>query len=644
MRATALLPAAVVLFSFLIAGCSESAPSASPAADSSAAQASPAAAPAAPAAAAPPKSEQRGRPVPAFDGTDLDGKPLSIQALLGRRILLFGFNPELPNARTVGAAVAAVAKERATNNFQIVGVSMGSTLETTRAFLKDARIDSPAFFDPNGELIQRLGLRANLWVLVVDADGNVIQGSDYFPTDGPEPAQTIEHMLRDYLRLPHAADATATELSGHPPAPDFSAPRLGGGDAFQLASLRGRPALLMFFLHTCPLCHEALKFLEAELDKLDPKLRPPLIGISVSNSEYAVKDQLERDGLDFFQVVFDPDVSIRNKYGALQGVPVLLLIDAQGRIVSRTNGWREDRDPPLTRMRLAQLLGREPPMLLSQSGYSGNEFCVVCHAAEAETWELTNHATALSTLVKQGADGRSECVTCHVVGYGQPGGYSIARPERSLENVGCETCHGRGGPHLSPSHLGPDGSYEKACATCHTPEHSLGFSYASFLPKVSHAANVQFAGLSAGEKAKLLAERRKSRGDLLPTAAARVGSDACASCHAAEFAKWKAHPHAQAAVGCESCHGPGGDHAAPEAAKKGTIVSLADKCGSCAILQVCGTCHDDAREPEFQFHIKQKIEHQRHSDRPLQGLVSRELPEATVAAVLDGAFAATGGR
>ena len=53
------------------------------------------------------------------------------------------------------------------------------------------------------------------------------------------------------------------------------------------------------------------------------------------------------------------------------------------------------------------------------------------------------------------------------------------------------------------------------------------------------------------------------------------------------------------------------------AAKRGTIVSLADKCDSCVILQVCGSCHDQANDPGFEYEVKRKIEAQRHSDRPL---------------------------
>ena len=616
----------------LFAGCPSDEPGTGAAPDSSAAQA----APAQPNVPAPPSttpaSERRGVPVPAFDGAALDGSPLSISKLLGKRTVLFGFNPEIVGARSVAAALAAIAPERTAANFQLVGFSQGSSAEVTRAFLQSAGLDFTTFLDASGAFATQVYRRPPpLWAILMDADGNLINQTTYFPTDVPEPEKATEQIFREWLRI---------ELPGDLPlAPDFTARQFAGKGDFAISSLRGQPVILMFFNYTCPHCHEALAFLKEALPSLGAK-RPKLIGVSVYGSDLAVSGELESKGIDIFDaIVRDDDVSIRNKYGATQAVPVIVLIDRQGRITARTQGWRTERDPPLNRMRIAKLAGAEPPMLLSQSGYSGNDFCAVCHEAEAATFELTQHATAMTTLAKHGADGRSECVTCHVVGYAKSGGYTIARPEPALENVGCETCHGRGGPHLSPGHVA-GGNYEPQCQTCHTPEHSLGFQYASFLPRVSHAG---LAKLSPAEKQAFVAAHGKPRNDLLPQNVAKVGSAACASCHAQEFAKWQAHPHAKNApeIGCESCHGGGADHVADGAQRKGTILSLADKCGSCAVTQLCGSCHSEEREPGFQFKIREKIEHQRHSDRPLQGLVTNApLPKASMAAALESALRA----
>jgi nitrate/TMAO reductase-like tetraheme cytochrome c subunit len=408
------------------------------------------------------------------------------------------------------------------------------------------------------------------------------------------------------------------------------------------------------------------------------------VGISIANRTWSVQESLKAEGLDFFPVVLDADASIRSAYGAMQGVPVIFLLDAEGRIVSRTEGWSGERDSALMRMRLAKLAGQRVPLLLSKAGYSGNEVCSVCHEAETATWELTNHATAFDTLVRHGADGRGDCVSCHVVGYGKPGGYQVAQADPALEGVGCETCHGRGGPHLSPDFV-QNHAYEAACQSCHNPEHSLGFEYTKFLPHVSHAANRANLALAPEEREKLLAGRRAPRQDLLNSAAAYVGSAACQTCHVDEHARWASQGHAKASrtleaegkasdpeclrchttgfdkpggfqtaggpqpalagVGCEACHGPGGDHVGEGARKQGTILKLSDKCGSCAIFQICGGCHDDANDPGFEFEVVDKILQQRHGKEKLDidGGRTTALPSSAVVGLLERAFTETPG-
>jgi hypothetical protein len=305
-------------------------------------------------------------------------------------------------------------------------------------------------------------------------------------------------------------------------------------------------------------------------------------------------------------------------------------------------------------MRLAKLGGAPVPMLLRAQGFSGNDACGVCHESQHQTWQLTNHARAYDTLVKHGSDTDPECVGCHVIGFGKAGGFDIATRSSELEDVGCESCHGRGGPHLSPGFT-PGGDYEPTCVGCHNPTHSLGFEYATFLPQVSHAANAHILALPAAEKRRILEERGALRTNLLPTTADLVGSEACQSCHPKEYETWAAGPHARAfatleskgkagdvdclechttafgrvggfppsgdatshadlaRVGCESCHGPGGDHVGSSANKLGSIVSLGDKCDSCVILQICGGCHDEANDPGFEFEVEAKIDAIRHA-------------------------------
>jgi peroxiredoxin len=670
----------------------------------------------------PPRPKRKERPLPAFSGWTLDGEALVISSFIGKRLLLYFFDPGYRSAPVVTEPVVNVAGLRGKHNFEIIGVATGARPRAVQEFVRAQGIEFPVVDDSRGAIARRLGLRAPLAMLGVDAEGYVIFGMVQFPAD-EDASRAIESQIREALRLPLLTAEADPVLGTRPSAPLFTAAVLDRQAPFELAAHRGTPVVLIFFLHTCPHCHRALRVLKRELEALPDDKRPLLVGIEISGRTAAVRAALRQQGLDFFPVVFDDDESIRTAYGNFAMVPEIFFIDTEGRIVERIRGWRDVQDPPLTRMRLAKLAGAPVPMLLRTNGYSGNEACGVCHTREHETWQFTRHATAFDSLVKHGQENDPECVSCHVVGYREPGGFVSPLETTELEQVGCETCHGRGGTHLSqgaaeggvryvsnqeargfrnpekvPNSQGAEGEqkpkvvdYSEACLACHDAKHSLGFEYASFLPRVSHAALAHITLLPLDQKQKLLAEMGAPRSDLLPSTAAHVGSDACKSCHEPEYATWAASTHAisvqslakegkadqvecltchttafgreggfprdgssaahpdLARVGCESCHGPGGEHIVEGLPKFGNIVALGDKCDSCVILQICGSCHDEANDPGFEFAVLEKIEKQRHgtkeagTGKPLDPATGKPLdPGIEAGGARDGAPSAKG--
>jgi peroxiredoxin len=594
------------------------------------------------------KEARQERPLPGFSGWTLDDQRLDIATRIGKRMVVYFFEPESAGSAPVSDAVTRVAKLRGEYNFDVVGVAVGTSRPKAKTYAAEHKLDFDVVDDGSRRIAQRFGLRVPAAVLIADSEGYLVWGSAFEAT-APDAVDAVESQIRSALRLPDRKQATPGD---RPLAPQFTATMLDKSEKFDLASTRGKPVLLLFFLHTCPHCHEALEFLKKALPELPEDKRPLLIGLELTGRSDAVRSTLSEDGLNFFPVLFDDGGKIQAAYGSFAGVPDLVMIDREGRVAHRMQGWRPATDEPLLRMRMAKLAGAPVPMLLRAKGYSGSEACGVCHESQHVTWQLTNHAHAFSTLVKHGSDSDPECVSCHVVGFGQSGGFDLETRAGELENVGCETCHGRGGPHLTPV-TEAKGDYQKACLGCHDTKHSLGFEYATFLPQVSHAANAHILAMPKAERDKILEQRGAIRTDLLPTAAKHVGSDACQSCHAKEHESWSAGPHARALasleakqkssdpnclkchttgfgreggfppgtaasahadlarVGCESCHGPGGDHvAAPK--ERGKIVSLGDKCDSCVILQICGACHDDANDPGFEFEVKAKIDKIRH--------------------------------
>jgi peroxiredoxin len=586
------------------------------------------------------------RPLPAFGGRTLAGTRLDISQLIGKRLLLFFFNPEVKQIDVAARAVAEVAKHAQRNNFQVVGIGIGSTTSQVRQFARRTGMDFPIIDDSSGVITKRLRLQNTLLVIGADAEGYVKFVHPGFNFDVPDAQEKIADELRSSLRIA-SQKSTSGELLSRPLAPEFETEDIDG-KPFSTAEFAGKPKIIMFFLHTCPHCHTALAFFKQQLPKIPVEKRPELIAISLQNRPSAVRIALADEGLDFFRVLVDPGQKLVQLYGLKGGVPDISLVNAKGEIVHRSRGWRDDRDPALMRMYLAKISEQKVPMLLSRTGYTGNDACVVCHEDEAASWEFTQHASAYDTLVTHSEERNPECVSCHVVGFGQKGGYSFDAPEPHLEGVGCENCHGRGGGHLGGGTGTTD--YEATCKGCHNPEHSLGFDFAGFLPNVSHAS---IKGMTPEQRKERFAAGAQRR-SLLPENTAYVGSDACRSCHESEFTTWAASPHAAslasleakgkasdddclkchttgfdaaggfpksagahsgedlARVGCESCHGPGGEHVVEGAKRFGTIMSLGDKCDSCVILQICGSCHDHDNDANFEFEVQEHIERQRH--------------------------------
>ncbi len=113
-----------------------------------------------------------------------------------------------------------------------------------------------------------------------------------------------------------------------------------------------------------------------------------------------------------------------------------------------------------------------------QPGYIGIDACTDCHDEERKVWDETPHAKAYATLQKDFKEYNLDCVSCHVTGYGKPGGSTVTHNAK-LQNVQCEVCHGPGSLHMKePAKKGlivlkpnPD----TCVSECHHPPHVEGF-------------------------------------------------------------------------------------------------------------------------------------------------------------------------
>lgn len=118
-----------------------------------------------------------------------------------------------------------------------------------------------------------------------------------------------------------------------------------------------------------------------------------------------------------------------------------------------------------------------------------------------------------------------------------------------------------------------------------------------------------------------------------------AGTEVCAQCHETEYRHWQQTPHARAitdaigpdgtaaascrrchaslvvspeadagrlrldlqGVGCESCHGPGRDHAEDPESYSGRISGVRDNCPECNFRGLCQVCHNTEGDPDFKY-------------------------------------------
>jgi hypothetical protein len=124
--------------------------------------------------------------------------------------------------------------------------------------------------------------------------------------------------------------------------------------------------------------------------------------------------------------------------------------------------------------------------------YLGTAACGGCHAPALAFWKTTKHARALAALARVGRNRDPSCVGCHVTGYLQPGGFSLGTGGHpgpaTMENVGCEACHGPGQAHPQAADKTKGTARavpETVCLGCHTRDVTGGdFDYARFAAAV----------------------------------------------------------------------------------------------------------------------------------------------------------------
>ena len=230
--------------------------------------------------------------------------------------------------------------------------------------------------------------------------------------------------------------------------------------------------------------------------------------------------------------------------------------------------------------------------------YAGSERCGLCHVSVHDNWSETLHAGAYETLAAIGQQDNDHCIGCHVVGYGEEGGFVDAITTQALKGVGCEACHGPAMDHVNniedatkrpPVNLSAD-----VCGVCHTGEHN---------PNYDEWAETAKNGVS---------------GHVADSIVAGSNLNACGQCHSGTFfvdsrvngetvaddALLGEDPNALIGITCAVCHDPHmktGNAAEPEdgrdfqlrfaEVKSPTPTNSISAATDPTRFNLCGQCH-----------------------------------------------------
>jgi hypothetical protein len=127
------------------------------------------------------------------------------------------------------------------------------------------------------------------------------------------------------------------------------------------------------------------------------------------------------------------------------------------------------------------------PVASGAASYVGSATCQSCHSGAYDWWTKHAHGRAYTTLERVHKQFNLSCVSCHVTGYGRPGGAAVVQNE-GLTHVGCESCHGPGSLHAkqptAAQHKLSRDPAENVCKQCHTPDHSDLFEFQSYVARL----------------------------------------------------------------------------------------------------------------------------------------------------------------
>jgi thiol-disulfide isomerase/thioredoxin len=124
-------------------------------------------------------------------------------------------------------------------------------------------------------------------------------------------------------------------------ATDFTLQDLNGGGNVVLSEMKGRVVLLEFWATWCPPCRASIPGIERLHEKYKDK-GVVVLAVSMDDNGWdAVQSFVKENGIKY--TVLKGNEDIAEKY-QVRSIPMLLVIDKEGKIVKRYLGYGSDED------------------------------------------------------------------------------------------------------------------------------------------------------------------------------------------------------------------------------------------------------------------------------------------------------------
>ncbi len=133
------------------------------------------------------------------------------------------------------------------------------------------------------------------------------------------------------------ATAALQAVNEGEPAPDFNLPALSGGGQLKLSDYRGKVVLVDFWATWCAPCTAALPELEELAHKMAGKPFV-IVGVNTDADDLRLRAFLARHAESWPQARDAAARMSKAVYG-LRGYPTFLVLDRQGKIVRKVEGW-----------------------------------------------------------------------------------------------------------------------------------------------------------------------------------------------------------------------------------------------------------------------------------------------------------------